>query len=210
MAKPTSLAKKQLRALDRLTRVEAVEQFYLAGGSAIALHLAHRRSLDLDLFSESFDVSLRALRDVLVTTEPHAEVLAETDAVLKVRLAGEPVDFVRYPYPLLDSPGRGPSGVKVAGLRDLATMKLSAISRRGIRRDFWDMYAILDAGLTLKDAAAAYVERFGLGESDLYHVARSLTYFADAEKDPAYPRGLSRAHWDEIKRFFAQEAPGLL
>src|SRR5690606_29520197 len=104
----------------------------------------------------------------------------------------------------------GPSGVMVAGLMDLAVMKLAAIGRRGIRRDFWDLHAILDAGSSLREVGAGYVRRFGLSESDLYHVARSLTYFADAEKDPALPAGLTPAHWESIKRCFVKEAPTLL
>src|SRR5262249_45271504 len=98
----------------------------------------------------------------------------------------------------------------VASLRDLAAMKLAAIARRGIRRDFWDLYAIAEAGLSLRDAAAAYVRKFQVAESDLYYVIRALTYFADAEKDPVVPPGLSRRRWEQIKRFFEAQAPDLL
>lgn len=210
MAEPTGLAEEQLRALDRLSRVQELESFYLAGGTAICFHLKHRRSLDLDLFSCSKELDLRAVREALLAADHNASVVGETDAVLKMRLLGEPVDLVRYPYPLLEPPTAGPSGMNVAGLMDLAVMKLSALARRGIRRDFWDLHAILETGITLREAGDAYVQRFGLAESDLYHVARSLTYFVDAEKDPAFPAGLSPENWERIRAFFTAEAPTLL
>ena len=89
-------------------------------------------------------------------------------------------------------------------------MKLAAIARRGIRRDFWDLYAILSSGVTLAQSGEAYVARYGVKESDLYSVARALTYFQGAEKDRVYPEGLTPARWGKMKRFFAEEAPELM
>lgn len=120
-----------------------------------------------------------------------------------------PVDFVRYPYPLLEAPGEA-FGLGLAGLRDLAAMKLAAISRRGLRRDFWDLREVLRSGLSLRECCEAYQQRFGVREADLYHVLRALTYFADAEKDPVLPAGLDASGWTAIKAFFLAEAPKLL
>ena len=113
---------------------------------------------------------------------PDVEVVSAADASLRVLLGEVPVDLVRYPYAPLEAPQIGAEAFPVAGLRDLAAMKLAAIARRGLRRDFWDLYAMADAGLSLHEAADAYVAKFRLAESDLYHVLRALTYFADAEK----------------------------
>ena len=80
------------------------------------------------------------------------------------------MDLVRYPYATLEPPEIGRDVVPVAGLRDLAAMKLAAIAHRGLRRDFWDLHAIAGAGLRLRDAASAYREKFGMKEADLYHL----------------------------------------
>ncbi|MEJ7730077.1 MAG: nucleotidyl transferase AbiEii/AbiGii toxin family protein [Polyangiaceae bacterium] len=210
MGKPTGVAAKQLRALDRLKTLAPLAGFYLAGGTAIAFHLRHRRSLDLDLFSATADVDFDVIRRSLAVLPEGVSVIAETDAALKVLLLGEPVDLVRYPYAPLEHPTAGPSGFPVAGLLDLAVMKMAAVARRGIRRDFWDLRVLLGTGLTLGVAGEAYLQRFGVNESDLYHVARALTYFADAEKDPAFPAGMTMESWSEIQRFFEAEAPKLL
>lgn len=210
MGEPTGLAEEQLRTLDRLKGIPTTAQFYLAGGSAIAFHLHHRRSLDLDFFSFTNNVDLSALRQHLVAAIREVVVLSETDAALRLRIDGEMVDFVRYPYAPLEPPVPGASGFPTARLLDLAVMKLSAIARRGIRRDFWDLHTILGSGVDLKDSGDAYVRRFGVSESDLYHVARSLTYFADAEKDPAFPAGLTAPMWASIMETFRAQAPRLL
>ena len=70
--------------------------------------------------------------------------------------------------------------------------------------------ARLRTGLTLRECGASYVLRFGVREADLYHVLRALTYFQDAEKDPAFPRGLDEETWENLKAFFRKEAPKLL
>ncbi len=210
MGKTAGMAKEQRRALDRLKSVQGIERFYLAGGTAIAVHLRHRRSIDLDLFSTSADVDLAVVAEAIRLAVTDLQVLGMTDAALRIRVAGVPVDIVRYPYAPLEAPKPGPEAFPIASLRDLAAMKLAAIARRGLRRDFWDLHAIAEAGLSLQETSIAYVEKYGVSNADLYHVLRALTYFEDAEKDPVYPRGLTPAKWERIKSFFLAEAPKVL
>jgi len=146
----------------------------------------------------------------LVAELPDVKILSMSEWALKARVAAQAVDIVNYPYPPVRPLEPGPAGVLVASLLDLASMKLAAIARRGIRRDFWDLHAIAHAGTPLRAAADAYIARFGVAEPDLYHVLRSLTYFEDADKDPVFPRGLTPEAWGPIKAFFRREAPKLL
>jgi hypothetical protein len=127
-----------------------------------------------------------------------------------VRFGLDVPERVSAAYPPLEAPRPGPHGVLIAGRKDLATMKLAVIAGRGLRRDFWELYEIVRSGLPIEDAAAAYLARFGLHESDLYHLARALTYFVDAEAAPAFPAGLSAEKWGQIKTFFKEQAPHLL
>jgi hypothetical protein len=196
--------------LGRLIAAGATEGFYLAGGTAVAVHRAHRRSVDLDLFSLSPEVDLGALLPRLGRAIGDLRVIGLTDATLRVVVDGVPVDLVRYPYALLGPTTAGPLGFAVAGLRDLGAMKLAAIARRGLRRDFWDLYEIIRAGLSLEAIASAYRERYGATASDLYHVLRALTYFDDAEAEAVRPEGLTPAKWSRIRAYFEAEAPGLL
>lgn len=210
MAVTTFMAPEQLRALDRLSAVAGIRGFYLVGGGAIAFHFHHRTSVDVDLFSDDRNVDLEAVRAAIVQTLPDAEVVAKSDAALKLRLEGTEVDLVRYPYAPLSLPGPGPAGYRVAGILDLAAMKLAAIVSRGLRRDFWDLYVIAQAGCDLGTMTRAYVRKFGLAESNLYHVMRALTFFQDAEREPIGPAELSDELWESIKSYFLQHAPALL
>jgi len=134
----------------------------------------------------------------------------ETDATLHGYVGGVSVDIVRYPYPLLEAPGVVVEGMPVAGLRDLAAMKLAAVSKRGIRRDFWDLHEIVTRSFALGAAVEAYQRRFAQVRPEMYHVIRSLTFFGDAEVDPIFPAGLTPQHWTAIKTYFRAEAPRLL
>ena len=203
------LSDEQRRALDRLSQLPILSEFYLAGGTGLGIHLAHRHSADLDFFSRKPTADFEAIKVAVEDCFERVEVRAETDAALHLLCDGLPIDFVRYRYPTLDPPGEA-FGVGLAGVRDLAVMKLAAISRRGLRRDFWDLYEVLRTRLTLRECGEAYVLRFGVREADLYHVLRALTYFEDAEKDPVFPAGLDEEKWGEIKAFFRTEAPKLV
>ena len=209
MASPTGLSTKQLRLLGRLSEIPALKEFYLAGGSALGWYFGHRRSADLDLFSVSAESSLGLA--VAALTKQGAQVQAETDVAVNLETGGVPVDLVRYPYPPLNPPKVGPSGFPVASLVDLGAMKLAAIARRGLRRDFWDLHVLLtDGRLALPALVKAYAKRYRRSASDSYHVARALTFFEDAERDDPRVLGLSEKRWAEMKRFFEERASALM
>lgn len=205
------LSREQRRTLAQLSPLLRERGLYLAGGVAVALHRRHRRSMDLDFFSLHAPLDLVAVRDALLREDVPLEVVSLTDASLRVRVRDTPVDIVSYPYELLTRPVPGPEGVKVASVRDLATMKLAAVAQRGIYRDFWDLRELLgDGGPSLSRALSDYAARYGAARSDLYHVLRALTYFGDAERISTLPAGLTRARWVAIKIWFeAQTAAAL-
>jgi hypothetical protein len=195
------LAVAQRRALARLKKADVFDDVYLAGGTAVALHLGHRRSVDLDLFSLRADLDLEAIADRLHAAG--ATTIGLSDATLSVRIGTVPIDFVRYPYKTIGAFERGPENVRVASLRDLAVMKLAAIARRGIRRDFWDLHAIIDGGATtLTRVIDDYRSKFGLARSDVYHVLRALTWFEDAERDDVMPGGMTVKKWRDVRAWF--------
>ncbi len=116
MAEPFRLPEPIQRTLERLSTLPELGEFYLAGGTAVAAHVKHRVSRDLDFFSRRPDAALDRIKDAVFRLDPGARVVAETDAALHLRVCGAPVDFVRYPYPpcteldaldALDAGGRG-------------------------------------------------------------------------------------------------------
>lgn len=84
MAHPASLADEQRGALDRLSRCPELHDFYLAGGTAIALELGHRQSLDLDFFSRRPDADLERIERAASVVFLRLEVVNRSDVALKL------------------------------------------------------------------------------------------------------------------------------
>jgi hypothetical protein len=170
---------------------------YLAGGVAIAAHLHHRESRDLDLFSASDPLAeLAALERVA-----GLRVASRAVGTLHLVVDGVPVSLLRYEYAQLAPPDRLPElEIAVASIDDLTCMKLAAIASRGLARDFWDLHALmLASGRDLAAALVLFQRKYPV--HDIGHVVRSLSYFGDAEAQPL-PRGLSPASWAAIRKDF--------
>jgi hypothetical protein len=191
----------------KLAAVPVVRTFYLAGGSAAALHLAHRESVDLDFFrADGFEPDAVGVPLQQVTVCRWDQY--ERDTVLGAA-DGIKISFFRYGYPLL-TPLVAFEGLSVAAPLDLACMKLVAVGQRGMRRDFIDLRFLLDAtGLDLWTLWQHTRRKFGLREDSVYWLARGLGYFEDAERE-SEPRMLKPFSWSDTRRFFQEISKRLL
>lgn len=194
--------------LDALGHVSGrpLSDWVLAGGTGLALQFGHRISEDFDFFRTGA-VPLEELRASLRTVGPH-ETLRESDRDLTILLHGVKLSFFCVPEPLLYPPHRFLS-LRVADAREIALMKLVAISSRGSRRDFVDLSCILRGGPRLEDLFAELPAKYGAGRVNTYHVLKSLTYFDDAEREPM-PVMLQPFDWDEARRFLVREAAAIV
>jgi hypothetical protein len=167
------------------------------------MHLVHRRSVDLDLFrTDTFDAD--AMVADLASSGVELTAVATSRATVHAQVAGVPTSLLCFPYALLEPPLLSPEGVPVAGLRDIAAMKVEAIASRGARKDFYDLYFIGQAGLSLPEALDAFQRRFAEARPDLYHRLRAMTYFDDAEREPE-PALLRPADWSSVRRYFVEQ-----
>ncbi|MGH9380045.1 MAG: nucleotidyl transferase AbiEii/AbiGii toxin family protein [Thermoanaerobaculia bacterium] len=202
------LTASQLAVLERLKELPAVCEFYLAGGTALALRHGHRRSIDFDFFRPTrFDED--GLSSLLEQASDTFERLPTGEQTLYVLLSGVTTSFFRYPYPQLEQPEATPWGFTLASDADIAAMKIEAIAGRGSRKDFVDLRLLCRSGLTVEAAFDLFDRKFGTQRTDRYHRLRALTYFDDAEHEPL-PDMLVPFDWDEAKRFFTAEAMRLL
>jgi hypothetical protein len=193
----TGITDEQRRALDSLKAV-IPSSAYLAGGVAVALRFHHRLSRDLDLFVEIGSPEDLASR---LQEVEGVKIISRAEGTLYAEMGGVPISILRYGYPTLSAPERlAAVSIPVASPADLACMKLSAISSRGARRDFWDLYVLMSAfPKGLPEALAWYQKKFPV--EDIGHVVRSLAYFADADAEPPLT-GLPATKWDTIKDDF--------
>lgn len=182
-----------------------LEDFYLAGGTGLALQFGHRLSLDLDFFAkEQFDEEMLLQR---AQTLDRFALVAKAPYTLHATVQATKVSFLGYAYPVLFPVNRF-LDVAVADPRDIACMKVSAIASRGTKRDFVDLYLCVEQ-YGLKEILRIFNQKYSEARYSRIHILKSLTFFGDAEKDPM-PHMLVQIDWDEVKQRFLLEAPRLL
>lgn len=174
---------------------------YLAGGTACALHLGHRFSFDLDFFTEvEFPTKV-------VIKQLEALPGFSSQRTAKWTILGEfpevKFSYFYYPYPLVAKPSIF-SGIRIASLRDIAAMKIAAIADRGTKRDFIDLYCIILRKFPLDDALKYYDKKYKKLANNIYHILRSLQYFAGADEQKP-PQMIEEVSWSEVKQFFTKE-----
>ena len=187
--------------LGLLRKIQSLEMFKdarLVGGTALALQLGHRKSVDLDFFG-SIDASLQ---EIALELSEFASVspLSESKMMRFLIVDGVKVDIVNYPYLWIDKPVIE-DGITLAGIKDIAAMKLSAITNRGTRKDFVDFYFLLKL-FSFDELINFYVQKYS--DAQLFTTLKSLTYFNDAEQDPM-PLMISSLNWEDVKSLIVAE-----
>ncbi len=194
---PEVMTRAQAGVLARLGPVAAAEGFYLAGGTALALHYGHRRSVDLDWFSPHPIEDPLGLAARIRDSGIRLEVSSVSRGTLHARVNRVRVSFLEFRYPLLTRTMSWPEArCPIAGIRDIACMKLAAIAQRGSRKDFVDLWALLAHRRRLPAMLTDYRKKFSV--NDISSVIYGLCYFDDAEAEPL-PIMLAPAGWPEIR-----------
>jgi predicted nucleotidyltransferase component of viral defense system len=195
---------KTRQVLRKIRETQVLENFYLAGGTALSLILGHRKSIDLDFFSSSFP-KFEILVAKLKTLNP--KVINQDKGTLDLYIDDVKVSFLEYKYPLVGDFLEFDQ-VKVASLEDIACMKLSAISSRGSKKDFIDLYFILQK-FSLGELLDLFEKKFKGVNYQMSHILKSLVYFEEAEKQPD-PEFLVDVDWNEVKSFLEGKVKELI
>jgi hypothetical protein len=179
------------------------KRFYLAGGTALALQIGHRVSVDLDFFSASDELLDESRREIVVALRPDFSFQIVHDVVgsLLLNVQDTAVGFFGYGYPLLAETVMV-EGVALAGLLDIGLMKLDAIASRGVRKDFYDLYFIAQH-LPLNELLERGQEKYPHTRDFGMMVLDSLVDFSVAEQQAAIETS-PPVSWEEIKRFYLE------
>ena len=184
---------KTLELLRKLQSLSIFENSRLVGGTALALQLGHRKSIDLDIFGK-----------IAATPEEIQETCAEAGSLEISKTSkniniywvdGIKVDCVNYPYEWLDE-CRVLDGVRLASISDIAAMKISAIINRGTKKDFIDLHFLLKE-MSLNHILDLYDQKYTDGSR--FIAIKSMTYFEDAESDPM-PYMFEDVTWEDVKK----------
>jgi len=195
------LGKKQINLLKKLKFLKNYG-FYLAGGTALALQIGHRTSVDFDFYTQrKFDS--RKLREEFDERFKNVQEIYIAKDTLELSVNGVEVSFFRYPYPFIKSP-QEIEGILLASIEDISAMKILAISQRGKKRDFIDIYFLIKK-LGLKRIFEFVKKKYP--KFNIYLGLQGLVYFKDADEDPEKERYklLKKISWSKIKKFITEE-----
>lgn len=183
-----------LALLEALMAIGAFDTLRLVGGTSLALQIGHRSSVDIDLFGpHAMDEA--SLAHALEAFD-QSKKLAGSKSIQVYVIDGVKVDIVNYPYPWLKPPVVE-EGIRMAAAEDIAAMKIAAITQRGSKKDFIDLYFLLQR-YTLAEIMGFYKEKITDGNEWL--ALRSLSYFEDADQQPM-PEMYDDVSWDAIKAY---------
>lgn len=191
-----------LGAIQLVSKLPTIQKAYLAGGTALALQIGHRISVDLDFFiSEKFDEREATLE--LSTVEEFQKKSQAWQTVLG-KVGKTEFSLFYYEYPVLKQT-LSFEGIHLLDKPDIAAMKIHALEERGTKRDFFDVF-FLAKEFTFEEMLGFYDQKYKVLNDHLYAIIRSLSYFADAEADEKSPRMLVDTPWEEVRDFFSKES----
>jgi len=127
----------------------------------------------------------------------------EAKDTLTIDLRGTQTCFFKYDYPLLRPLLTFKQTLKIADIPDIAAMKLSAVSGRGSKKDFIDLFFVCKR-FPLKELLGFLRKKYETISYSEYHILKSLIYFDDAEEEPM-PEMIHHINWPEVKAFFIRE-----
>ncbi len=181
--------------------------WYLAGGTALALQVGHRVSVDLDFFTSEQDFDADRIERVLSERGEWVTTLREKGTLYGL-FQGAKMSFIAYPSFRPSDDGLQCQSVRLLLPKDIASMKIMAVSQRGKKRDFIDLYWLAQNGVSLEEALLGAMRQYGEQHHSLPHFLKSLVYFADAEDDPM-PEIFFQADWKAVKSYFEATVPTL-
>jgi predicted nucleotidyltransferase component of viral defense system len=203
MLQTATVYPRTLEILKEVMSNSAFNQFNLVGGTSLSLQIGHRISIDLDLFTfEDYDnekiiAVLNLMGDL--------EILSDKPPFLQVRLDDVKMDFLKFPYPIVKEYFID-EGVRLVDVENIAVMKLIAIARRGVKKDFFDLYFILEK-YSMPEIVAIFKKK--MPHIDMFHILKSLSYFSDADPEPD-PNMLIKVSWAKVKKTIIQKAQAYL
>ena len=183
-----------LNKIKKCMELDALQPFTLVGGTALSLQYGHRMSIDLDFFG-----NVNFLDDKLISEQfasiGNAELVNQSSVMLGFFINEIKVDIVKYKYDFIEKPITE-GIIRLAHPKDIGAMKLAAISGRGKRKDFYDLYYLL-RDYSLEDLISFNKKKFP--DSNEMIIIKSLGYFDDADLDQQ-PILMEQVSWSTVKK----------
>ncbi len=203
---PEILSKKQLELLKEISEIKSItKSFYLAGGTALALQLGHRRSYDFDFFNYNKFDSLKFQNIIL--KDFSGKIFSKSDDTINGMIGKIRISFFIYPYKLIRN-SKHFSNIELASLEDLVCMKCFAISDRAEKRDYFDIYELLKKFQPM-EVRNLLLEKYKVNGNNFYHFMKCLFNFDLVENTPE-PESLNGTTWKMVKSYLIKNQQKIL
>lgn len=201
-----TLDQSTLDLLKTLQRFKSLKNARLVGGTSLALQIGHRISVDLDLFASSLEDDFLSIVSNIKESGNRLEIRQQTSRILVCLINDVKVDIVNYPFEWIDA-AREEDGILLASTKEIAAMKLSAITNRGTKKDFIDLYYLLQE-FSMSQMLSFY--RLKYSDNSMFSVLKSLCFFEDAELD-IMPKMMDKTlSWEQVKQRINSETTEIL
>ena len=195
-----SVPRATLDVLKFLIEQTFINDFYLVGGTALALYWGHRISVDIDLFTDR-NVDLDRL-EAQINAMGYSQLDSKNPIGRIYTIKNIKCDFLNYPYPFLYPPLIS-DGLQVAHVDDVVSLKLGALANRGAKKDIYDLYYILQK-YSISQLSQLYRKKFNV--TDVLPLIKSLAYFEDAEEQLPPKLLIDKSlTWPQVKKFIMKK-----
>lgn len=184
-----------LELLKTLMSQPEMQGMRLVGGTSLALQYGHRQSIDLDFFGK-LQVSQDEILDMISRLSSDFKVLNQTKLILQLVVNKIKIDIIGYSYDWIDEPVIE-NGIILASPKDIAALKINAIEGRGSKKDFIDIYLLLQH-YSLDEILSFYASKYP--NHSILMALKSLIYFEDAESQ-TMPKMFIDTSWETMKKF---------
>ena len=198
MLQTQTVVPELMELLKKIMSEKLFSEFNLVGGTSLALQIGHRNSIDIDLFGNS-EINTELFIEKL-SEFGEVKVAQSTKNILITKINDVKIDFVNYKYPLL-SEYLFLENIRMLSTKDISAMKLNAIAGRGSKKDFIDLYFLLNE-FSLEEILSFYEKKYNDGS--IFMVQKSLTYFDDADAQQQ-PKMFLDFNWENCKQKIIEE-----
>ncbi len=178
-----------------LLHKEYLKEFSLVGGTSLSLRYGHRKSIDIDLFStKEFDPSI--LDELIKVDYPEYMYRGNNRYMLFCNIGTVKSDIIYHPFELL-SPVETMDNIRMFSVEDVAAMKMFAICKRGTKKDFYDVWALLQH-FTPKKLVDFFIQKYG--SEKLIFLKKSIVYFEEADISEEPEILVKELNWEKVKK----------
>jgi hypothetical protein len=201
MLKKETLPKHSFKLLQEIASIKTFEEFYLAGGTALALQIGHRESIDLDFFTG------KEFKTAILSKFPTTyQVVSLNDNSIELIAERTKVFFFYFAFPLYKDL-INVEGIRFADPVDIGLMKLLALQGRTTRKDIIDLYFIDKEIMPLEELLQLFEKHYPSESFNSYNSLKTILSTSTLENQPM-PKMMKEVNWDECLELVTRKVTG--